>query len=102
MTRPVDTRARLGASRSSAAKLPHERDESVGATAGVASGSVQQAYRDVARGLQDTDRGAEAGTTYRKLQAASAGGEDEDADPVGPVPPAHPPGRKAAPKPAGR
>ena len=89
MTRSVDTRARLGASRSSAAKLPHERDESVGATAGVASGSVQQAYRDVARGLQDTDRGAEAGRVYEQLQSGDTGREDEDADPVGPAPQDH-------------
>ena len=94
MTRSVDTRVRLGASRTAAVKLPHERDESVGATAGVASGAVQQAYRDVARGLQDTDRGAEAGRVYEQLQSGDTGPEDEDADPVGPTPPDH---RRAVP-----
>ena len=87
MTRSDDTRTRLGASRSSAAKLPHERDESVGVTAGVASGAVPQAYRDLARGLQDTDRGADAGRVYEQLQSGDTGPEDEDADPVGPVQP---------------
>ena len=91
MTRSVDTRARLGASRTAAAKLPHERDESVGATGGVASGAVRQAYRDLARGLQDTDRGAEAGRVYKQLQSGDTGREDEDADPVGPVPPGRQP-----------
>jgi hypothetical protein len=50
----------------SAAPLPHERDESVGMTDGIPSAPVQQAYRDLARGLQDTDRGPVADRTYRK------------------------------------
>ncbi len=29
---------------------------------------VPQAYRDLQRGLQDTDRGAEVGRTYRRLK----------------------------------
>ena len=37
-------------------------------TAGTPSEPMRQAYRDVTRGLQDTDRGAEAGRTYRKLK----------------------------------
>ena len=37
-------------------------------TGGIASEPVQQAYRDVKRGLVDTDRGAEAGRTYQKLK----------------------------------
>lgn len=48
------------------AKLPHERDEAVGMTGGVPSGKMQQAHRDVARGVQDTDRGPEADRTYQK------------------------------------
>ena len=51
-----------------APELPHERDEEVGMTGGIASEPVQQAYRDVTRGLVDTDRGAEAGRTYQKLK----------------------------------
>jgi hypothetical protein len=49
-------------------KLPHERDESVSATPPIPSKPMQQAYRDVARGLQDTDRAAETGRTYKKLK----------------------------------
>ena len=48
--------------------LPHERDESLGMTDGIVSKPVQQAYRDLSRRLQDTDRGVEAGRTYRKLK----------------------------------
>lgn len=49
-------------------KLPHERDESVGMTGGVPSKAVQQAYRDVKRGLQDTSRGTAANIAYEKLK----------------------------------
>jgi hypothetical protein len=37
-------------------------------TVGTLSETMRQAYRDLARGLQDTDCGAEAGRTYRKLK----------------------------------
>lgn len=47
-------------------KMPHERDESVGMTGGVPSGKMQQAHRDVTRGMQDTDRGPVADRTYQK------------------------------------
>lgn len=49
-------------------EMPHERDESANMTDGIPSAPVQQAYRDVKRGLEDTDRGAEAGRTYQKLK----------------------------------
>lgn len=41
-------------------KLPHERDQSVNMTDGIPSADMQQAYRDVERGLVDTDAGREA------------------------------------------
>lgn len=41
-------------------KLPHERDQSVGMTDGNPSPAMQQAYKDVKRGLVDTDAGREA------------------------------------------
>lgn len=41
-------------------KLPHERDQSVGMTDGNPSAAMQQAYKDVTRGLVDTDAGREA------------------------------------------
>ena len=34
----------------------------------VPAAPMRQAYRDLARGLQDTDRSAEVGRTYRKLK----------------------------------
>ena len=49
-------------------KLPHERDESVGSTGGVPSPEMQQAYKDVKRGLQDTSRGTAADAAYQKLK----------------------------------
>lgn len=47
-------------------KLPHERDQSVDMTHGNPDAQVQQAYRDVQRGLQDTDRGPPADKAYQK------------------------------------
>ena len=41
-------------------QLPHERDQSTGMTDGNPSPLVQQAYKDVKRGLVDTDAGREA------------------------------------------
>lgn len=37
----------------------------------VVSEPMQQAYRDITRGLKDTDRGAEAGRTYKKLKGSA-------------------------------
>ena len=68
MTTSVNTRTRLQLPRKATPKLPHERDESVGMTGAITSQPMQQAHRDVARGLQDTDRGPEADRTYRKLK----------------------------------
>ena len=47
-------------------KLPHERDESVDMTHGEPDAQIEQAYRDVQRGLQDTDRGPPADKAYQK------------------------------------
>ena len=47
-------------------KLPHERDESVDMTHGEPDPQIEQAYRDVQRGLQDTDRGPPADKAYQK------------------------------------
>jgi hypothetical protein len=46
--------------------LPHERDESVDMTRGEPDAQIEQAYRDVQRGLQDTDRGPPADKAYQK------------------------------------
>jgi hypothetical protein len=64
----VAARAPLAVPRESAPALPHERDESVDTTGTIPSEPMQQAYRDIKRGLKDTDRGAEAGRTYKKLK----------------------------------
>lgn len=49
-------------------KLPHERDESPEAPRDAPARPMRQAYRDLQRGLVDTDRGAEAGRTYQRLK----------------------------------
>jgi hypothetical protein len=61
-------RARLAVPTESAPKLPHERDESINTAGTISSEPMKQADRDVKGGLVDTDRGAEAGRTYRKLK----------------------------------
>lgn len=50
-------------------KLPHERDESVDMTHGKPDAQVEQAYRDVQRGLQDTDKGPPADKAYQKQKS---------------------------------
>lgn len=47
-------------------RLPHERDEAVGMTDGARHPEVAQAYADLQRGLQDTDRGVPAHQAYQK------------------------------------
>ena len=48
--------------------LPHERDETVSMTGGVQSPVVQQAARDVKRGVKDTSGAVEANETYKRLK----------------------------------
>ncbi|MNV98835.1 hypothetical protein D3C71_1941340 [compost metagenome] len=55
--------------RERAPKLPHERDESVDMTHGKPDAQVEQAYRDVQRGLQDTDKGPPADKAYQKQKS---------------------------------
>lgn len=68
MKKAINTALPATVTTPTAPKLPHERDESVGATGGVPSAAVQQAYKDVKRGLQDTSRGAAANTAYEQLK----------------------------------
>lgn len=49
-------------------QLPHDRDEKAGSTDGVPSKRVQQAARDLKRGLQDTSGSTETDAAYRKLK----------------------------------
>ena len=67
-TAPTTANGSASATTPTAPKLPHEHDESVGATGGIPSATVQQAYRDVKRGLQDTSRGTAANAAYEKLK----------------------------------
>lgn len=48
------------APKSEAPKLPHERDQSVDMTHGQPDANVEQAYKDVKRGLKDTDEALRA------------------------------------------
>jgi len=50
-----------------APKLPHERDET-GDTAAQPNERMEKAHDDVARGVQDTDRGPVTDDTYHKLR----------------------------------
>ncbi|WP_457281790.1 hypothetical protein [Polaromonas sp. P5_D5] len=49
--------------------LPHERDQSVDMTGGQSSAEVEQAGRDLRRGLKDTSKGPEMGRAYKKLKS---------------------------------
>ncbi len=68
MKKAINTKLPATVTTPAAPKLPHERDESVGTTGGVPSAAVQQAYRDVKRGLQVTSRGTAANRAYEKLK----------------------------------
>ena len=50
-----------------AAKLPHERDQSVDMTQDTPHPEMKQAYSDLQRGLKDTDRGPPSDVAYKKL-----------------------------------
>jgi hypothetical protein len=47
-------------------RLPHERDQATDMTNGERHPEVEQAYKDLKRGLQDTDRGVPAHNAYQK------------------------------------
>ena len=48
------------------ARLPHERDQSTAMTAATPDPAIQQAARDVKRGLSDTSKGAETDKAYQR------------------------------------
>ena len=68
MKKAINTQLPATVTTSTAPKLPHEQDQSVGSTGGLPSAAVQQAYKDVMRGLQDTSRGTAANRAYEKLK----------------------------------
>ena len=53
-----------------APKMPHERDQSVDMTHGEPDAQMQQAYKDVKRGLKDTDEGLRASHVEQRHQAS--------------------------------
>ena len=68
MKKAINTQLPATVTTPTAPKLPHEQDQSVGSTGGLPSAAVQQAYKDVMRGLQDTSRGTAANRAYEKLK----------------------------------
>ncbi len=48
--------------------LPHERDQSTDMTADAPDTVVQQAQRDINRGLEDTSKAPEMNRAYKKLK----------------------------------
>ena len=72
MKKAINTTVPATVTTPTAPKLPHERDESVGTTGGVPSAAVQQAHKDVKRGLPDTSRSEEANAAYEKLKSDAA------------------------------
>ena len=72
---PQEDRTRTGsphtqhdASVEASLALPHERDQSTDMTASKRDPVVQQAQRDVSRGIKDTSKGAEMDSAYKKLR----------------------------------
>ena len=51
-----------------ALKMPNERDESVEMASDAPDPVIEQAAVDIARGLQDTSKGAELNRAYKKLK----------------------------------
>ena len=76
-SRPVSGAGAKGAARATPAgaaapqkpALPQQPDVSPEASRAAPAALIQQAYRDLMQGLVDTDRGAEAGRTYKRLKA---------------------------------
>jgi hypothetical protein len=54
------------ASAEASLELPNDRDQSTGMTAAEPDPQVQQAAKDLKRGLSDTSKGAETDKTYQK------------------------------------
>jgi hypothetical protein len=72
---PAEGRARTGhattpadASDEASLALPHERDQSVGMTDGAPDPQVEQASKDLGRGLKDTGKQPPMDAAYDKLK----------------------------------
>ena len=53
----------------SSLELPHERDEAVDMTGEQTNPLIEQAERDVRKGLKDTSKGPEMDRAYKKLKS---------------------------------
>lgn len=82
-TEQPSERAAGDAADPSSPRLPHERDQSIDMTDGNPSALVQQAFRDVKRGLVDTDAGREAHNVGKPVLPPEPGAPGEP----GPVEP---------------
>ena len=60
--------SRSGVSNDNTPKMPHERDESSGSQQRAPRADMEQAGKDLKRGLVDTDRGPVTDSTYKKLK----------------------------------
>ena len=54
-------------------RLPHERDESSDSQQNGVRSVIEQARRDVERGIVDTDRGAPADMAYQRQKTPAKG-----------------------------
>ncbi len=67
-SRPGQAATPQDASDEASLALPHERDQSTPMTDSPPDPQVQQAHRDLSRGLQDTGRSPAMDKTYEKLK----------------------------------
>lgn len=64
-----DANVRVSIGQEPVPRLPHERDESADSQVSELRAVIQQAAKDIQRGLVDTDRGEQVNRTYAKLKA---------------------------------
>ena len=67
-SRPDRAETPQDASDEASLALPHERDQSTAVTSEVPDPPVQQARRDLSRGLQDTSKSPATDRTYQTLK----------------------------------
>ncbi len=65
---PAEANVQVSIGQDSVPRLPHEHDESADSQTSEPRAVMQQAAKDLKRGLVDTDRGDEANRTYAKLK----------------------------------
>lgn len=69
---PVHDDVSAAGQTATAGKMPHERDESPDPAVPPPQPEMEQASRDLSRGLVDTDRGAAVDKTYKKQQVGGS------------------------------